>query len=96
MADKTTISETQSSSGFRSPKPYITEEQRLEKKKLLQRKPHETDRRSFLIELTKTGEAYFKQHHNFHIKMTQEIVSDLTPAEQTAFSNIIEKVLKKI
>jgi len=69
---------------------------RLEKKKLLERKPHETDRRSFLIELTKKGDAYFQQHHNFHIKMTQEIVSDLTQAEQTAFANIIEKVLKKI
>ncbi len=69
---------------------------RLEKKKLLERKPHETDRRSFLIELTKKGDTYFKQHHNFHIKMTQEIVSDLTQAEQTAFANIIEKVLKKI
>lgn len=69
---------------------------RLEKKKLLQRKPHETDRRSFLIELTNKGDVYFKQHHNFHIKMTQEIVSGLTQEEQLAFTNIIEKVLKKI
>lgn len=35
MAHKTTSSETQSSSGFLSPKPYITEEQRLQKKKLI-------------------------------------------------------------
>lgn len=69
---------------------------RLEKKKLLQRKPHETDRRSFLIELTPQGQIYFKQHHNFHIQMTEEIVSGLTQAEQELFAGIIERVLKKI
>ena len=35
MADKTTSSEAQSSPGFLLPKPYITEEQRLQKKKLI-------------------------------------------------------------
>jgi len=35
MADKTTSSETQSSPGFLLPKPYITEEQRQQKKKLI-------------------------------------------------------------
>ncbi len=69
---------------------------RLEKKELLHRKPHATDRRSYLIELTKKGDAYFKLHHNFHLKMTEEIVSGLTQEEQTAFASIIEKVLKKI
>ena len=69
---------------------------RLEKKKLLQRKPHETDRRSFLIELTKKGDVCFRQHHNFHLKMTEEIFSGLTQAEQAAFETILEKVLKKI
>lgn len=69
---------------------------RLEKKGLLLRKSHATDRRSYLIELTKTGDAYFKRHHNFHIKMTEEIISGLTRTEQTAFVTIIEKILKRI
>ena len=69
---------------------------RLEKKELMKRKPHETDRRSYLIELTPQGEEVFKEHHNFHIKMTEEIVSGLTRKEQEDFARIIEKVLTRI
>ena len=69
---------------------------RLEKKGLMRRRPHETDRRSFLIELTPAGEDVFKEHHNFHIRMTQEIVAGLTPEEQKEFSRLIEKVLSRI
>ena len=69
---------------------------KLENKGLLERKPCKTDRRAYLIELTDQGQAYFKQHHNFHIKMTQEIVADLTDEEQQIFGAILEKMLKKI
>ena len=69
---------------------------RLEKKNLLVRKPHETDRRAFLIDLTEDGRAYFAQHHQFHLQMTREIVAGLTPEEQKLFAGILEKVLKQI
>lgn len=69
---------------------------RLEKKNMLVRKPHEKDRRSYLIELTKGGEARFREHHNFHIKMTEELVSGLTEEEQDHFAEMIDKVLVKI
>lgn len=69
---------------------------RLEKKNLLVRKPHKTDRRSYLIELTPQGEKCFKEHHNFHIQMTQELVSELTPREQDDFGKIIRKMLDRI
>ena len=69
---------------------------RLEERKLLKRKPHESDRRSYLIELTSEGESYFKQHHKFHLRMTEDLVSDLTETEQEIFAGIIEKMLKKI
>ncbi|WDP92724.1 MAG: MarR family transcriptional regulator [Desulfobacter sp.] len=69
---------------------------RLEKKNLLKRKPHETDRRSFIIELTPEGEKAFEEHHNFHIQMTQELVSGLSPEDQDHFSRIIKTMLTKI
>ena len=69
---------------------------KLENKKLLERKQCKTDRRAYLIELTEDGQAYFRQHHNFHIQMTQEIVADLTDEEQEVFGNILEKMVKKI
>ncbi len=68
---------------------------RLEKKHLLKRTPHHTDRRAFLIELTPEGEACFREHHEFHLKMTRKIVSGLTPQEQQTFAGVIEKILKK-
>ena len=69
---------------------------RLEKKKMLVRKPHEKDRRSYLIELTEEGKKRFREHHNFHIKMTEELVSGLTEEEQDHFAEMIDKVLVKI
>ena len=69
---------------------------RLEKKGLLVRKPHEKDRRAYLIELTPEGEKYFKLHHRFHLKMTEELVADLTQAEIAHLSAILEKILLKL
>ena len=69
---------------------------RLEKKNLLKRVPHEKDRRSYLIVLTTEGNKYFNQHHNFHIKMTEELISCLTEKEQADFSEIIKKINKSI
>ncbi len=67
---------------------------RLEKKGLLMRRPHKKDRRSYMIELTPDGKKYFAEHHNFHIRMTEEIVSCLSEQEQKAFATIMEKMLR--
>lgn len=69
---------------------------RLEKKDLLVRKPHERDRRAYLIELTPEGKEYFAQHHQFHINMTEELTVDLDPEEIDQLGSILEKILKKI
>jgi len=69
---------------------------RLEKKALLVRKPHDTDRRAFLIELTDQGRVKFGEHHKFHRRMTEEVMAGLTPEEQETFARLLEKVLQKI
>lgn len=69
---------------------------RLEKKHLLKRTQHHTDRRAFLIELTPEGEACFREHHEFHLKMTRKIISEISASEQKTFADVIEKILKKI
>jgi DNA-binding MarR family transcriptional regulator len=68
---------------------------RLERKGLIERKPHETDRRSYRIVLTSAGEKHFVQHHKFHLKLTEEIASTLTPDELKTFELVLEKVLKQ-
>lgn len=60
------------------------------------RRPHDTDRRSFLIELTSEGTACFKEHHQFHLTITQKIIAGLTPDEEAVFAGVLEKILKKL
>lgn len=69
---------------------------KLEKKGLLQRKPHERDRRSYMIVLTKEGEKYFREHNLFHIKMTEDLVSGLSEKEQDNFTQIMKKIIGRI
>ncbi len=67
---------------------------RLERKGLIERRPHETDRRSYLIVLTEAGEVHFAKHHEFHLKLTEEIASALTSEELKTFELVLEKVIK--
>ena len=68
---------------------------RLEQKGLIERQPHETDRRSYRVVLTPAGKGHFKKHHEFHVKLTEEIVSVLTPQELASFRDILGKVVKQ-
>jgi DNA-binding MarR family transcriptional regulator len=67
---------------------------RLEQKGLLVRHPHETDRRSYRVVLTPEGKKHFARHHEFHVKLTEEIVSVLTPEELECFNEVLGKVVK--
>ena len=69
---------------------------RLEKKKLLKRRPHDTDRRAYLIELTGAGKKCFEEHHRFHLHMTRELVSGLTREEQDCLGRLIRKMVDRI
>ncbi len=68
---------------------------RLERKGLIERRPHETDRRSYRIVLTEAGEGHFAKHHEFHLKLTEEIASALTSEELETFELVLEKVIKQ-
>ena len=68
---------------------------KLERKGLILRKPHETDRRSYRILLTDAGEEHFARHHEFHFKLTEEIATALTPDELKTFEQVLEKVLRQ-
>jgi len=66
---------------------------RLENKGLIERKPHETDRRSFRVALTEAGQEHFARHHQFHLKLTEELVSTLSAEELAAFEAILGKIV---
>jgi DNA-binding MarR family transcriptional regulator len=66
---------------------------RLEQQGLLQRTPHETDRRSYLIALTAKGQALFAEHHQYHLRLIEEITATLSSEEQTMFGLVLEKII---
>lgn len=68
---------------------------RLEQKGLIERRPHETDRRSYRVVLTQSGKKHFRKHHEFHVKLTEEIVSVLTPEELEYFNAGLGKIVKQ-
>ncbi|OCC15564.1 Transcriptional regulator, MarR family [Dissulfuribacter thermophilus] len=67
---------------------------RLEAKGLVERKPHPDDRRSYVVDLTEKGQKSFKEHHDLHIKLTEDIASPLTNEEIAALINGLEKILE--
>ncbi|MBU1404962.1 MAG: MarR family transcriptional regulator [Proteobacteria bacterium] len=69
---------------------------RLEQQGLLQRTPHETDRRSYLIALTEKGQNLFAEHHQYHLRLTEEITAILSAEEQALFSAVLEKIIGQI
>ncbi|MFT5701071.1 MAG: DNA-binding MarR family transcriptional regulator [Desulforhopalus sp.] len=69
---------------------------KLEKIGLVERKPHKTDRRSWLIVLTGEGEKMYEQHHKFHQQFTNEISRDLTIEQITTLTEYLDVILKRL
>ena len=69
---------------------------RLEQQGVLKRTPHETDRRSYLIALTKKGQDLFAEHHQYHLRLTEEITATLSSEEQRLFSGVLEKIISQM
>jgi DNA-binding MarR family transcriptional regulator len=69
---------------------------RLEENGFLERRPHETDRRSFLVALTDKGRKHFRKHHRHHLQLTDEVLAALDPAAQEHFAEALEMISKRI
>lgn len=65
---------------------------RLEKRGLVSRAPNETDRRSFLVELTGKGRALFEEHHKLHLDLTRDLAASLADGEAQALTSILRKL----
>ena len=67
---------------------------RLEKRGLLRRVPHKSDRRSYLIELTEKGLEVFARHHSHHLNLTREIMADFSEQQQADLGMAFKKMMK--
>ena len=65
---------------------------RLEKRGLVARLPHESDRRSILVELTGRGQALFVEHHKLHLDLTRDLAASLGDGEAQAFKAALGKL----
>ena len=69
---------------------------KLEKLGLVERKPHESDRRSWLIVLTDDGKQMYEQHHKYHQEFTNEISRDLALEKIDNLTNYLNTILKRL
>ena len=69
---------------------------KLEKLGLVKRKPHESDRRSWLIVLTDEGKEMYEQHHKYHQEFTNEISCDLALEQIDNLTDYLNIILKRL
>ena len=69
---------------------------KLEKLGLVERRAHESDRRSWLIVLTDEGKEMYEQHHKYHQEFTNEISRDLTLEQINNLTEYLGIILKRL
>lgn len=65
---------------------------KMVKSHLIARRPHESDRRSILVELTSEGQRLYEDHNALHLSLTQDITAKLTQAEYQTLLTCLEKL----
>jgi len=67
---------------------------RLERGGFACRKQAESDRRSYIIELTDAGHAAYLEHHRHHLQLTHDIVSNLDEEEAESLLRLLRKAIE--
>lgn len=67
---------------------------RLENKLCVRRRPHESDRRSIIVELTDEGSALFDEHDRLHMQLTESLTSGLDETDKATLLNCLETMNK--
>lgn len=65
---------------------------RLEKKNFARRELTKEDRRVNLISLTDIGKKAFEEHHNYHLRLTEQMTSTLSDDEIKQFLHTLKKI----
>lgn len=69
---------------------------RLEKLGMVMRKPHEHDRRSWLIVLTDQGKSMYEQHNRYHEELTKEISHELSDEEIETITRLLGLIVERM
>jgi DNA-binding MarR family transcriptional regulator len=65
---------------------------RLEKKQYATREPVKEDRRVYLITLTAKGRQAFAEHHQYHTKLTEQVIAALSEEESEQLARLLKKI----
>lgn len=65
---------------------------RLEKTGYVSRKKDPDDGRGFLITLTEKGEQIHHEHHDYHLKLVEDILHQLSTREASDLLDILRKI----
>lgn len=62
---------------------------RLSHKDCVRRRPHESDRRSIIVELTATGRELFEEHDRLHMQLTETLTASLSDEERATLRHCL-------
>lgn len=65
---------------------------RLEKKAYARRSAVKEDRRMYLISLTDSGQKAYREHHDYHRSLSEQMLSVMTEAEGAQLLAILRKI----
>lgn len=58
----------------------------------IERRPHQSDRRSILVDLTDTGQRFYREHDDLHLTLTQDITANLDENERAILLKCLLKM----
>ena len=64
----------------------------LTKLGLVERAPHDTDRRSILVKLTEQGVKLFEEHDALHLQLTKQLTADFNQEEVQLLNKLMERI----
>lgn len=65
---------------------------KMVKADLVTRQPHETDRRSILVALTKTGHELYEEHDALHLQLTGELTVKFSDEERVQLLSFMQRI----
>ncbi|GFM32735.1 MarR family winged helix-turn-helix transcriptional regulator [Desulfovibrio subterraneus] len=63
---------------------------RLESKRCVRRRPHDSDRRSIIVELTDEGMTLFEEHDRLHMQLTESLTAGLDAESRTTLLRCLQ------
>jgi len=69
--------------------------EKLVKAEIIVRRPHDSDRRSILVDLTEEGQLLYKEHDQLHLNLSKEITANINDAELKILLSRLQKMNQK-